>query len=365
MTAPLLLHVFPSFAVGGAQVRFAALANRFGARWRHAVVALDGDTACATRLVDAVSFLPPPFAAGAGTVRRLVDIVGMLRGLRPALLVTSNWGSMDWAVANLVARRPHLHTEDGFGPEERSQQLSRRVWARRLALRGSRVVLPSATLEAVALRQWRLPARNLHRIANGIDLRRFSPLGEVAALDVPGEGPLIGTAAALRPEKNIGRLVRAVAALRDAGMPARLAIVGDGPERGRLEALVSQLSLAGCTRFLGQVDDPAAAYRAFDIFTLSSDTEQMPFSILEAMASGLAVAATDVGDVAKMLPPENRPYVVPCDDAALAAALGGLLGDPALRARIGAANLACARRDFDQEVMFQAHAKLIDQSIGA
>jgi glycosyltransferase involved in cell wall biosynthesis len=81
---------------------------------------------------------------------------------------------------------------------------------------------------------------------------------------------------------------------------------------------------------------------------------------LEAMAAGLPVAATDVGDVRAMLDSANDLYVVPKDAAALTAALAGLLADAPRRVAIGAANRAKAARDFDQEVMFQAYAVLFD-----
>jgi glycosyltransferase involved in cell wall biosynthesis len=360
--APLLLHVFPSFAVGGAQVRFAAIANRFGPRWRHAVVALDGKTDCAARLGPEVevALLPAPFPRGAGPVARLRAIARMLREVNPALLVTSNWGSIEWAAANRAGPRlPHLHMEDGFGPEERTTQLRRRVLARRLVLHGSPVLLPSNTLARVAREQWRLPQALL--VPNGIDLHRFHPAPRALP---PGEAPLIGTAAALRPEKNLARLLRALALLHGEGLAARLLILGDGPERGRLEALAAELGLGAHVTFAGHVAAPEAAYRGMDLFCLSSDTEQMPFSVLEAMASGLAVASTDVGDVKAMLAPENLPHVAAPDDAALAAALRPLVQDAALRATIGQANRARAERDFDEEAMFQAHAALIDRVAG-
>jgi glycosyltransferase involved in cell wall biosynthesis len=358
--APLLLHVFPSFAVGGAQVRFAAIANRHGARWRHAVVALDGHGGCAERLAEGVPFelLPTPFAPRDSATQRLLSIRRMLRALQPALLVTSNWGSMEWAIANLAfVRLPHLHLEDGFGPEEREVQLTRRVLARRLALRFSQVVVPSLTLQRMARETWRLPAQRIHFIPNGVDLACFHP-GMTSG--VSAEGPIIGTAAALRPEKNLARLLRALALLRADGEAAHLVILGDGPERARLEALAVTLGLAGCVRFLGHVGEPAAAYRAMDLFCLSSDTEQMPFALLEAMASGLAVAATDVGDVAMMLPPESRPGVAALNDQALAEALRPLLRDPVRRAGLGRANRARAESVFDQEAMFEAHAGMIE-----
>lgn len=365
--APLVLHVFPSFAVGGAQVRFAALANRFGPRWRHLIVALDGRTGCAERLRPEVPFalLPRPVPGGLDPLRAAWRIRGLLRRIRPATLVTSNWGSIEWALANLMPPRlRHLHTEDGFGPDEAAGQKPRRVLTRRLALRWSEVALPSTVLLRAAREAWRLPEARLHHIPNGLDLRRFRPDGPRAGIEVPGEGPVIGTVAALRAEKNLARLLRAAALLRGEGVALRLLVIGDGAERPALEALAGELGLAGCTRFAGHVPDPAAAYRAMDLFALSSDTEQMPFSVMEAMASGLAVASTDVGDVRVMLPAEAAPHVAALEDGALAAALRPLLADPALRGRLGAANRAKAERDYDEETMFQAYAALIGDGAG-
>lgn len=356
--APLILHVFPTFAVGGAQVRFVALANRYGARWRHAVVPLDGRTDCAARLRPSVPFevVAPPLG---GPLR----ISGFLRALRPDVLVTSNWGSMDWVLARaLVPGLPHLHTEDGFGPDESAGQKPRRVLARRVLLRRSTVLLPSLTLLRAAREVWRLPPARLRHVPNGLDLRRFRPDGPAVTFDVPGDSPLLGTVAALRGEKNLARLLRAAALLVREGTPLRLAVVGDGPERAPLTALAAELGLADRVRFCGAMPDPAPAYRGFDAFALSSDTEQMPFSVLEAMASGLAVAATDVGDVREMVSPPNRAHVapIPADAAGLADALRPILRDAALRARLGAANRARAEAAYDEEAMFAAHAALLD-----
>jgi glycosyltransferase involved in cell wall biosynthesis len=361
-TAPLILHVFPSFAVGGAQVRFAALANRFGPRWRHVIAALDGRTDCAERLKPEVPFtlLRHPVPGGLDPLHATLRARALLRAVRPDALVTSNWGSIEWALANLAPPRlRHLHTEDGFGPDEAAGQKPRRVLTRRLALRWSEVALPSTVLLRTAREVWRLPERRLHHIPNGLDIRRFRPDGPRSGMVVPGEGPVIGTVAALRPEKNIGRLLRACALLRGEGHALRLLVIGDGGERGALEALTGELGLAGCTLFAGHVPDPAAAYRAMDLFALSSDTEQMPFSVMEAMASAIPVAATEVGDVRVMLPTEAAPHLAALDDAALAAAIRPLLGDAGLRARLGAGNRAKAARDYDEETMFQAYASLI------
>ncbi len=86
----------------------------------------------------------------------------------------------------------------------------------------------------------------------------------------------------------------------------------------------------------------------------------MPLSVLEAMATGLPVAATDVGDIAAMVAPENRPFITPLDETALAKAIASLIRDPALRQRVGAANRAKAVAEFGQVGMIAAWRALFD-----
>ncbi len=357
--APLLLHVFSTFAVGGPQQRFVALAEAFGPRYRHIVTAMDGNYACAARLPPGldVRCIPVEVAKGAtlGNVRRFRR---RLREIAPHLLVTYNWGAIEWAMANVPGLARHLHVEDGFGPEERARQLPRRVLTRRLMLTRSIVAVPSRTLWRIATEVWRLDPRRVRYLPNGVDLARF------AGPHTSGTEPVIGTVAALRPEKNLPRLLRAFRLAVDV-MPARLVIAGDGPERAGLERLAGELALDGIVRFTGHLDDPAPLYRGLDVFALSSDTEQMPLSVIEAMASGLPVAATDVGDVAAMVAAENQAFVTPVEDAALAEAIMELARDAALRARVGAANQAKAAAEFGQGAMAAAWGLLIDGATAA
>lgn len=351
--APLVVHVFPSFAIGGAQARFATLANRFGSDFRHIIISLDGEIAASGRLSPELDVQFPtvsaPKNAMLGNAWRFRDL---LRQWRPDLLVTCNWGAIEFALGNLWPVARHLHVEDGFGPEERSHQIRRRGLMRRIALSGSTVVLPSRTLERIATESWRLP-RTLY-LPNGIDLSRFTP-----ASPRSGSVLTIGTVATLRAEKNISRLLAAFARFA-AERPARLMIVGDGPQRPALEAEVAARALGDRVTFTGQRSDTPALFAEFDIFTLSSDTEQMPLSILEAMASGLPVASTNVGDVRAMLASENAAFVTPLDDVALARALATLADDPELRGRLGAANRIRAERDFDEAVMARRWRALWD-----
>ncbi len=353
MPAPLLLHVFSTFAVGGPQVRFATVANHFGPRWRHAVVSMDGNLAARERLdlgLD-VSFpaLDLPKGDTLGNIRR---IRAALRALDPATLLTSNWGTIEWAMANRMPLVRHVHVEDGFGPEERARQLPRRVLVRRLCLARRTVVVPSLTLQRIATGTWRLDPARVRYLPNGIDLARFAT-GPVATW--PGEGPVVGTVAALRPEKNVARLLHAFAQATRL-RPARLVVVGDGPERPALEALAQAIGIS--VVWAGHCADPAPLLRGFDVFAMSSDTEQMPISLLEAMACRRPVAATDVGDIAAILPPEQSRFVVPLDHGRLGDALAALLESDDERRRLGAANRARAEACYDQASMFDAWASV-------
>src|SRR5947209_19163523 len=148
---------------------------------------------------------------------------------------------------------------------------------------------------------------------------------------------VIGTVAPLRLEKNIGGLLRVFAMLK-LPHPLRLIIAGDGAQRASLERLAAELGIADGVIFTGQVV-PEAVLGTFDIFALSSDTEQMPNALLEAMAASRAIAAVNVGDVKKIVCEDNREFIVDRDDAmAFAGALTRLLGDPERRRVLGSAN---------------------------
>ncbi|HEX3974109.1 MAG TPA: glycosyltransferase family 4 protein [Stellaceae bacterium] len=362
MPAPTLLHVLPSFAVGGVQVRLARVINALGDRYRHRVVALDGNRSAA-------ALLDPALETRADTMpREKLSLPAALLALRrrilaaaPDLLLTYNWGSIEWALANSIfGLCRHIHFEDGFGPEETDKRLWRRSMLRRFALtRTSTIVVPSRNLEGIAQHEWHLPTSRLRYIPNGIDADAFAaPRDDAPLFARSADEVIIGTVAPLRPEKNVARLVRVFARL-DARHPARLAIAGNGAQRGEIEALARGLGLADRVIFLGNVAEPQRALALFDIFALSSNTEQMPMSVLEAMAIGLPVASVDVGDVKAMLAPENRPHVVAkIDEQAFAAALDTLIAAPTLRAGLGALNRAHVRQHYSWETMVDEYDRV-------
>jgi glycosyltransferase involved in cell wall biosynthesis len=358
-----LLHAFSTFAVGGPQTRFVALANALKDRYRHTVLAMDGNYAAAAGLdkaVDCETVAMPVVKSGGISLANLRNARAMLRRLRPDLLVTYNWGTIEWSLANWPAIVPHVHIEDGFGPDESPQRQNlRRVITRRLLLgRCARIIVPSHVLYDVATTRWRLPPRRVLHLPNGIDCGRFAVPPDralVAALGLDENGPVVGTVAALRAEKNLKRLVRIFAGLRQA-LGARLVIVGDGPERAAIEGEAARLGVADRVILAGALANPERILGRFGVFVLTSDTEQMPNSILEAMAAGLAIVATDVGDLKRMVAPENAPFVLPGEpEAAVTGALERLLGDDALRERIAAANQHRAQANYRLETMVERY----------
>lgn len=218
-------------------------------------------------------------------------------------------------------------------------------------------------------RTLRLKPGRVDVIPNGVDTRRFVPPDDRARLrrelGLP-DAPLAGIVAALRPEKNHA-LFLAAAARVVAGMPAaRFAVIGDGPERARLEQEAAALGLADRVLFLGARDDVPALMRALDVAVLSSKpvVETFPVTLLEALASGVPVVSTDVGSIADLVPEGEVGYLVAEGDAdALAERIARLLSDPALRHRLGHAGRERVERLYTVEAMVSAYATLFEDTV--
>lgn len=326
--------------------------NQFASEFTHTVVALDSNTTAA-KLVDRCVPVRyencPKTSNPAAMASRLA---ATMRRLKPNLVLTYNWGSIDAVIASgLLCRIPVVHTEDGFGQDEASGQKFRRVWTRRLALRlAERIVAPSRTLVNIMTGLWKLPASKVLQIPNGIDHTQFRPrpVGHVRQLSSPGE-IVVGTVGHLRPEKRQEALIEACARLSER-FPIRLLIAGDGSERNRLERVAAESGIFNRVSFLGHRRDIAQLYWEFDLFALTSTTEQMPLSVLEAMAAALPIVSTAVGDVPHMVSLENRSAVVK-DLPQIEPELARLASSKTLRRQLGAANRRQLEHQFSTEHM--------------
>lgn len=361
MTKPHICHVFPSFGLGGPEVRTATLLDESAERFRHTVLSLSGDFSGRCRLRQAGRV---EFAAAARPVRQLAS---QLRRLKPDLILTYGWGGVDAVVAaRLAGRRNVIHTEDGFLPDEAVRQKWKRLMARRVVLRlVQNVIVPSRTLEQIATQTWWLSSAVVRYLPNGVDTERFRPAGIERVRRPPAtrDGEFVVAALGrLRAEKNYARLIRLIAALPDRRV--KLLLVGDGPEREALCALTAALNVSDRVWFAGAVENPVELLQASDVFAVTSDTEQMPIAVLEAMAVGLPVVSTDVGDVRAMLSSENLPFVHPREDeAALAKSLERLVGDAQLRSAIGAANRRKCVALYSLSAMVRGYLDLFEQAL--
>ncbi|MFT4514313.1 MAG: glycosyltransferase involved in cell wall biosynthesis [Planctomycetota bacterium] len=368
IAAPRLLHVFATFDVGGPQVRTLAVRQRLGDRFVHGFVAADGRKD-AERLLGASA--APVFCVRrpAGTWTQLRAMRAAIRTFRPDLVLTYNWGAMLGALAAVLARIPFVHHEEVVPPEERPDRLLRRDWLRRRLLpRARATVCVASTMLRTTRERWQVPEERCVMLPNAVDtvLHATSARG---ADDEPAPPLVVGCVANARPEKNWPRLLRAFALLPD--QTARLLLVGDGPERAGATVLAQDLGIAERVDMVGTVADPANYYRRMHVFALPSDDEQHPLALLEAMAHGLPIVATDVGDVRATLPRAQHGFVVnptapktnsstglPAGDAAFASGLSRLLTDRSLRRQLGDGNRRHVANHFDLAKLCERYGEL-------
>lgn len=213
--------------------------------------------------------------------------------------------------------------------------------------------------------QERLPPGKVFVIPNGVDTQLFSPVGVDkptlrAKLQLPATPKLVTLVAALRPEKNHARFLRVASGIRQRSTDVEFLIVGDGPERARIESLSRSLNLAQRVHFLGARSDIADLLAASDVFLLTSDNEASPVSILEAMSCGVPVVASKVGSVGALVVDGTTGFCVPVtDELQFVAKLALLLEDTQTRIRMGQQARQHVIRYGSLTTMVQAYEQLL------
>jgi sugar transferase (PEP-CTERM/EpsH1 system associated) len=295
-----------------------------------------------------------------GRAAAIVQLARRLWRLRADVLHTHNPAPhLVGAVARTLARVPVLvHTKHGRNyPEDRRAVLANR-WA---SLNTDAVIAVSEDAAGVARTIERVPASKVRVIHNGIDLTSF-PAPERRG----GEG--VGravTVARLHAVKDQATLLRAARRIADARPGFRLALVGDGPEREGLERLRRELALEEIVRFHGHRDDVRTLLLESDLFMLSSVSEGLSLTLLEAMAAGLPVIATDVGGNREVVTHGETGFLVaPASPEAVASATLSLLDDPARAQAMGRSGRRRVEQVFDLRVMVRRYEALYLELIG-
>ena len=227
-------------------------------------------------------------------------------------------------------------TLEEFQAERRGLRLRFLRATRTAALRRARcIVVPSAYLRQIAI-GWGLDPSRVDVVPNPAPEVPEHPTRDEARATLGIDGFALGVAGRLTAQKALGDTLEALARVPDVA----LLVLGDGPERAELERRAGELGLADRVRFLGAGtrDDVIALFRAVDAALLTSAWENLPHTLLEALATGTPVIATAVGGIPEVVRDgENGLLVPPRDIAAIASAIDRLVHDDALRASLAAA----------------------------
>ena len=222
-----------------------------------------------------------------------------------------------------------------------------------------RIVCNAHRVGAYIVSKYLAPRAKVEVVHNGLDLERFSPRP-----GSHGDGLRIGTVGRLVPLKNLPMFIEAAALVRAECPTAMFYIVGVGPERAPMEQLVRERGLADAVCFLGERHDVPALLQEWDLFWLTSLWEGLPNVVLEAMASGVPVIATDVGGTRELVRSGTDGVIVPEGDVdAFVRHSQELLADPARRWRCGQAARAHAE-EFSTPRMVHAVGRLYDEVLG-
>jgi L-malate glycosyltransferase len=351
-----ILHIFSTFNVGGTEVRSCDIMNNLGIECKHTIRIIKDGEAAKQLLKDTTDFTLVKDIFPTQLLKAINIAHREINKLTPDLIITYSWGAIEWVIANaLFNHKPLIHAEDGFTDETPDRQKFSRLLFRRLFFRfASKVVVPALVLKKVSINKWFIPPNKVEYIPNGVDILRFKHREH----NKQSGTVILGIIGTLYPVKNHSRLLNILSRI-PAETSIQLWIIGSGPDMEMLKDTGEKLGITARLHFMGLRKDTEILLQQIDIFCLSSNHEQMPLTVLEAMASGLPVISTDVGDVKEMVSMENKPFVTPVDkDDLYLENLKTLITDADLRKQIGSANRLKCCEVYDNKLMYRRYEDL-------
>jgi sugar transferase (PEP-CTERM/EpsH1 system associated) len=373
---PLIVHVIYRLEVGGLENGLVNLINRIPAeRFRHAIVCLTGYSDFRKRITRgdvAVFALDKPPGNSALTQFKLWCL---LKQLRPAIVHTRNLAALEGTLPAFLARVPvRIHGEHGRDVGDLDGENPQRQRLRRLFKPFvHHYVALSKDLERYLHDRIRVPAQRLAQFYNGVDTDVFRPAeGAREPLPVPDFAPpdtfVIGTVGRMQEVKDQLTLARAfVEAVRlvpDAKQRLRLVMIGDGPLREQVAAILEAAGVSRLAWLPGDRDDVPRLMRGLDLFVLPSLAEGVSNTILEAMATGLAVVATAVGGNPELVEEGETGRLVPrCEPRAMAEAMLSYYASPTECRRQGRRARNVAVRRFSMSMMVSNYLELYDRML--
>lgn len=274
----------------------------------------------------------------------------------------STWLYAALAVHSLPWKRIiHVHTEHSDVAYTRRRYLIERL----LGWVTTYTVAVSEHVRSIMINKIGIAGDRVRKVYNGIDAERFAPDASIryrvrAMLGIGEQDVVVGIVARLSKVKDHTTLLHAFAQItREPALSTRLLIVGEGPERPRIEQIIRNLGLGDCVMLLGERQDIADILNAVDIYALSSLSEGMNLTLLEAMGCGLPVVATSVGGNTETVVENMTGFLTPPQDAvALSSALKRLVTSDSLRQRLGHQGRERILQVFNQSAMVKAYLSL-------
>jgi glycosyltransferase involved in cell wall biosynthesis len=364
-----ILHVVPSFGLGGMERVICTLINHTSLQYTHSLLSLSQETSATkwltTKTVEVAIY--EKRNRGRRLFRALYD---RLRATQPTVLMTYNWGATDliW-LGRLVGMRNIIHSEHGVNIDEAQATNWKRDLMRLVVYRlASRVVVVTQSFFHAMQAKYRLNKERIAWIPNGVKTDYYAPdLCQRAqtrqALGLTENDFVLGFSGRLDPIKNLGLLLHAFTyCVKGSALPPRLLIIGDGPEKERLTTICQQEGIEDRVIFTGQQEDVLPYLRAMDVFLLTSLREQMPLTILEAMAVGIPIVATKVGEIPTIVTDGVNGVLLDLHDSAerFAREIISLGAMVTRRKRMGAAARERIVSSFQEETMVQAYINLME-----
>ncbi len=372
VSAPLIVHVVYSFHTGGLENGLVNLIRYLPqGEFRHVIVSLTNRSPkFSERLsgfnVEFIELNKPP---GHG-VKLYPRLNSLFRELSPDIVHTRNLAALEAQVPAWLAGVPvRIHGEHGWDVSDpEGRKLRFRLVRRFYKPFVGRYVALSAHLERYLKQGVGVPEARITRICNGVDIDRFSPASEGRALLIGSpfnatELRVIGTVGRLQAIKDQLTLVQAFAHLLQSRPQAsahlRLMIVGEGGMRPQLEKAIATLGLRELVWLAGERSDVPDVMRAMNVFVLPSRAEGISNTILEAMASGLPVVATDVGGNGELVDAGNTGLLVPpAQPEAMAEAIASYVLNDKTSSAVGRAARARAAKHFSIARMVTQYREL-------
>lgn len=361
-----ILHVLDSLGVGGMERIVIDVVNGLDqSRFDQVVCCLSRKGDAAWRLCDGVKCIDLNKGREVDHLMAL-KIARVIRGEAPDIVHTQSWSGVDTAIAKLIAGGVRLvHSEHGRNyPHIDAEPLKRRIARRCLYSLADAVFAVSNETRDYYCRETGFPLDRMRVIPNGIDARRIDEDNTGDAREEFGIGAddfVIGTVARLDATKDTIALARAFARLyfSQASPKLKLLVVGDGDQKAVVERFISERGMNGAVIFTGLRHDVPRMLGAMNLFALSSLSEGMPVTILEAMAARLPVVATNVGAAPEMIEEGVTGFLVePKDEQALAERFARLCSNRALARQSGQAARRKVEREYRLDSMLERYAEL-------